>query len=51
LRELGVDPISIKRHLRHKDLRTTEAFYFSNDVDYQREQIERLSLKKVEADA
>jgi integrase len=49
LRELGVDPISIKRHLRHKDLRTTEAFYFSHDVDYQREQVERLSLKEGEA--
>jgi integrase len=42
----GADPLAIKEQLRHTTMQTTESFYIGSDVEYQRSQIERLSLKK-----
>jgi integrase len=47
----GADPLAIKDQLRHTTIQTTESFYIGSDVEYQRSQIERLSLKKEEATA
>ena len=37
-------PIAIKDQLRHSTVRTTENFYIGSDIEYQREQIEKLIL-------
>lgn len=42
----GADPLAIKDQLRHTTIQTTEDFYIRADAEYQRSQIERLSLKK-----
>jgi integrase len=42
----GADPLAIKDQLRHTTMQTTENFYIGSDVEYQRSQIERLSLEK-----
>ncbi len=42
----GADPLAIKDQLRHTTIQTTEDFYIGADMEYQRSQIERLSLKK-----
>jgi len=43
----GAAPLAIKDQLRHSTLRTTEAFYIGSDIEYQREQSERLILEKL----
>jgi integrase len=40
----GVPPLSIKDQLRHTTLKTTEDFYIGSNVEYQREQAEKLIL-------
>ena len=42
----GVPPLVIKDQLRHTTVKTTESFYIGSDIEYQRQQIEKLSLKK-----
>jgi integrase len=42
----GADPLAIKDQLRHTSIQTTEDFYIGSDIEYQRSQIQRLSLKK-----
>ena len=42
----GADTMAIKDQLRHATMQTTENFYIGSDVEYQRSQIQRLSLKK-----
>ncbi len=42
----GADPLAIKDQLRHTTIKTTENFYIGSDVEYQRSQIQRLSLNK-----
>jgi integrase len=42
----GAPPLAIKDQLRHTTMKTTEDFYIGSDIEYQREQSERLSLKK-----
>ncbi len=42
----GADTLAIRDQLRHTTSQTTENFYIGSDVEYQRSQIERLSLKK-----
>jgi integrase len=39
----GVPVLAIKDQLRHSDMRTTVDFYIGSDLDYQREQNEKLS--------
>jgi integrase len=43
----GAPPLSIKDQLRHSTMKTTEAFYIGTDIEYQREQNERLVLEKL----
>jgi len=44
----GAPPLAIKDQLRHTSLKTTEDFYIgSDDIEYQREQSERLVLEKL----
>lgn len=43
----GAPPLAIRDQLRHTTLKTTEDFYIGSDIEYQREQGERLVLKKV----
>ena len=40
----GVPALAIKDQLRHSDIRTTFNFYFGAYVNYQREQIEKLTF-------
>jgi hypothetical protein len=40
----GVSPLAIKDQLRHTTVKTTESFYIGSDIEYQREQIEKLVL-------
>jgi integrase len=44
LNRKGVRPIVIKDQLRHSTVKTTEDFYIGPDIEYQREQIEKLIL-------
>jgi integrase len=44
LNRKGVRPMAIKDQLRHTTVKTTEDFYIGSDIEYQREQIEKLSL-------
>jgi len=39
------NPVAVKGQLRHTSIRTTEAFYIGSDLDYQKEQSEKISLK------
>ncbi|MGZ3568034.1 MAG: tyrosine-type recombinase/integrase, partial [Thermodesulfobacteriota bacterium] len=39
----GVPALAIKDQLRHSDIRTTVDFYIGSDLEYQREQNEKLS--------
>ena len=41
----GASPMAIKDQLRHSTIRTTESFYIGSDIDYQREQGQRLILE------
>jgi len=44
----GAPPLAIKDQLRHTSLKTTEDFYIgSDDIEYQREQSERLVLERL----
>lgn len=43
----GAPPLAIKDQLRHSTLKTTEDFYIGSDIEYQREQGERLILEKL----
>lgn len=46
----GADPLAIKDQLRHTTIQTTENFYVNTDIEYQRAQVERLTLnQKAEA--
>jgi len=40
----GSPPLAIRDQLRHTSVKTTEGFYIGSDIEYQREQIERLIL-------
>jgi integrase len=40
----GVPTLAIKDQLRHSSIRTTVDFYIGSDIDYQREQIEKLAF-------
>ena len=44
LNRKGVRPMAIKDQLRHATVKTTENFYIGSDIEYQREQIEKLVL-------
>jgi len=37
---------AIKDQLRHTTVKTTESFYIGSDIEYQREQIEKIVLEK-----
>ena len=45
----GADPLAIKDQLRHTTFKTTESFYIGSDVEYQRQQNEKLVLPQAEA--
>jgi integrase len=46
----GADTLAIRDQLRHTTSQTTESFYIGQDIEYQRAQIERLTLnQKAEA--
>ena len=47
----GSDPMAIKDQLRHTDFKTTQDFYIGSDLEYQREQAEKISLNLTEARA
>ena len=40
----GAPPLSIRDQLRHTNVKTTEGFYIGSDIEYQRQQAEKLSL-------
>lgn len=40
----GSPPMAIRDQLRHKSVKTTEGFYIGSDMNYQREQAEKLIL-------
>jgi len=40
----GVPVLAVTHHLRHTSVKTTMDFYIGQDVDYQREMIEKLIL-------
>lgn len=42
----GVPSLAIKDQLRHGSVQTTENFYIGTDMEYQRSQVEKLSLNK-----
>ena len=42
----GADTLAIRDQLRHTTSQTTENFYIGSDIEYQRAQIERLTLKE-----
>ena len=42
----GVPSLAIKDQLRHGSVKTTENFYIGTDMEYQRSQVEKLSLNK-----
>jgi len=43
--------MAIKDQLRHTDFKTTQDFYIGSDIEYQREQIEKIALNIAEAAA
>jgi integrase len=43
----GAPPLAIKDQLRHSAIKTTVDFYIGSDIEYQREQSERLVLEKL----
>jgi integrase len=45
----GADPLAIKDQLRHTTVKTTEDFYIGSDVEYQRQQNEKLVLPQATA--
>jgi integrase len=47
----GADPMAIKDQLRHTDFKTTQDFYIGSDIEYQREQVEKLALERPKAEA
>jgi hypothetical protein len=42
----GVRVLAVKDQLRHTTNRKTEDFYIGSDLDHQREQIEKLAIKR-----
>ena len=40
----GSPPLAIRDQLRHTSVKTTEGFYIGSDIEYQRQQAEKLSL-------
>ena len=42
----GADPMAIKDQLRHTDFKTTQDYYIGSDIEYQREQVEKLALER-----
>ena len=42
----GAPPMAIKDQLRHTTVATTESFYIGTDLEFQRQQIEKLILRK-----
>ena len=42
----GAPPMAIKDQLRHTTVATTESFYIGSDLEFQRQQIEKLILRK-----
>ena len=42
----GADPLAIQDQLRHTDFNTTKNFYIGSEVEWQREQVERLTLEE-----
>ena len=40
----GAPPLSIRDQLRHTSVKTTEGFYIGSDIEYQRQQAEKLAL-------
>ena len=40
----GVPALAIKDQLRHTTVKTTEGFYIGSDIEYQRQQAEKLAL-------
>jgi integrase len=42
----GAPVLAIKDQLRHTTVKTTESFYIGSDIEYQRQQIEKLVLEK-----
>jgi len=47
----GADPMAIKDQLRHTDFKTTQDYYIGSDIEYQREQVEKLALERPKAEA
>jgi len=47
----GADPMAIKDQLRHTDFKTTQDYYIGSDIEYQREQISKITLDIPEARA
>ena len=47
----GADPMAIKDQLRHTDFKTTQDYYIGSDIEYQREQISKITLHIPEARA
>jgi len=45
----GSTPMAIKDQLRHTSVKTTENFYIGSDIEYQREQNEKLTLPMAKA--
>jgi len=44
----GSPPLAIRDQLRHRSVKTTEGFYIGLDIEYQRQQAEKLTLDKWE---
>lgn len=45
----GSDPIAIKDQLRHTNFKTTQDYYIGSDIEYQRKQIDKITLPPAEA--
>ena len=45
----GSDPMAIKDQLRHTNFKTTQDYYIGSDIEYQRKQIDKITLPAAEA--
>ncbi len=45
----GSDPMAIKDQLRHTNFKTTQDYYIGSDIEYQRKQIDKITLPPAEA--
>jgi hypothetical protein len=43
--------LAIRDQLRHTDFETTQDYYIGSDIEYQREQVEKLALERPKAEA